>query len=272
MWKIKFLRSFTKSPKKKLYRSEREHQEKIEILRRIADNLGEFKSHLDGSDSNEHSSNSDGRLSEEDYLNLRIKEYEALRAEQRTRLDAANKLIHYNVLVIGFVIAGLIAGYRQGNMTEFNNALLTALLLIPLLSMPFTFTQWNDEIIVDNIGRYLEKVKEQITYEGDPSYWRWEEHHNSEKPVVLKITAAVRSGLFPIFALCSLIAHPLYFIHVNNGYSWKHYLIQEPLRGLLLIGDVFLIILAFSTVWGMKRRKDKRSKYYKELKIRQKFS
>src|SRR5437867_5557941 len=97
-------------------------------------------------------------LTEQDYLNLRIQEYNALRAEQRTRLDAANRLIHYNVLVIGFVIAGLLASYKHDNIQEFRNAFQTVLLMLPLLSMPFTFTQWNDEIIVDNIGRYIEKM------------------------------------------------------------------------------------------------------------------
>ena len=267
-----FLRALADRIEGKSRRDVREQLEKAEnLLQLIQSDLNSYRERIDSllaerqlteGKSNEHG------LSKQDYINLQIQEYNTLRSEQRTRLDAANRLIHYNVLVIGAVAAGLIAIYKTENMNIFPYALQNALLLLPLLSMPFTFTQWNDEIIVDDIGRYLDKMKGQITDEGDSQYWNWEKTHNLAKHPVLTITALVRSGVFPLFALCSLIAHQIY--HYDHRPSFREF-IQPPaelFKATLFIADIVLISLAIGTVIGMLVRKGKRSKYYKDLEAK----
>lgn len=200
-------------------------------------------------------------LRKQDYLTLHIQEYNALRAEQRTRLDAANRLIHYNVLVIGFVIAGLLASYKHDNINEFMSAFQTALLMLPLLSMPFTFTQWNDEIIVDNIGQYLEKMTTKITSETEVNYWEWEREHNATKPWVLQVTAIIRSGFFTFFSIASLLAYQIYFRSGILGLP-DGVLPVDRLRRILFLADLILLAIAFVTLLGMGWRKFQRGRLY----------
>jgi hypothetical protein len=269
MWVANFLRALADVIEGGARRNTRKQLEKAENLLQLISDLNSCKERMDSLIAERQLTEGEGNeygLSTQDYINLRIQEYNTLRSEQRTRLDAANRLIHYNVLVIGAIVAGLIAIYKTENMNIFPYALQNALLLLPLLSMPFTFTQWNDEIIVDDIGRYLDRMKGQITNEGDSNYWNWEKEHNLYKHTILTITAVIRSGFFPLFALCSLIAHQVY--HYDHRPSFWEFIKppSELFKATLFVADVLLIGLAISTVIGMAWRKSKRSKYYRDLK------
>jgi len=150
-----------------------------------------------------HSTEADAKIEKKE---LHIQEYLALRAEQRTRLDSANKIIHYYAVVIAALILGLLNAYRSsGNTQDFELILQNILLLLPAISMPFAFAQQNEEIIVRNIGDYFRDLKSMITYVGDSSYWQWEERHNRNKAFVLLLTSGARSVLLIAIAVLSLI-------------------------------------------------------------------
>lgn len=74
-------------------------------------------------------------------IQLHIKEYEALRAEQRTRLDSANKIIHYSALISAAFVGGIVTAY--GKIPQ--EVLRAVVLLVPAVLMPFALTQQNEE-------------------------------------------------------------------------------------------------------------------------------
>jgi hypothetical protein len=149
-----------------------------------------------------------------DIVDLCIQEYIALRAEQRTRLDSANRIIHYYAIVLAALTVGILS-LMKDNRSLFDLLFPNILLLIPLVSLPFAFAQQNEELFVRDIGDYFETIKEQITGKKDGRYWCWENHHNLtvSTSLIWKITGIFRSGLLIIFSALSLaffyaIAYP----------------------------------------------------------------
>ena len=242
MWIARFLRALAQSiDGRQRYIQTGSGETTQNLLLNMSRDLGDCKTALEAMASENQSSSIDEQLTKQDYLSLRLKEYEALRAEQRTRLDAANRLIHYNVLVIGALIAGVAASYKHDNLPEFNNAILNVFLLIPLISMPFAFTQWNDEIIVGRIGKYIGEIKEQLGVDkSDKAFWKWEDRHTSNRPPRLVITAIIRSGFFPLTAAVSLV---MYYIK-NSGFPIEGY------KQVMYIADIILIILGVAVTLG----------------------
>lgn len=198
------------------------------------------------------------QLRREDVINLCIQEYIVLRAEQRTRLDSANKIIHYYAVVIGAVIVGLLSIYKNGGEAAFLTSFHNAMLLIPLITLPFAFTQQNEEIFVRHIGDYLEGMKSQISEAGDDAYWGWEKYHNRPSPCELQLTGVFRAGLLIIFSLISLLlfgvtSHPIEWFH-NFGFLSRGFGIL-----VLLTVDCILLIMALWTAFRMAKKRRTRA-------------
>jgi hypothetical protein len=192
-------------------------------------------------------------LRPEDVINLCIQEYVALRAEQRTRLDSANRIIHYYAVVIGAVIVGLLSIYRNASETAFLSAFHNTMLLIPMITLPFAFAQQNEEIFVRHIGDYFEEMKLRISKNGDDSYWGWEKYHNQPWPYELRFTGFFRSGLLIIFSVLSL----LLFIATSDPRGWYHNLTilsRSCAVVVILIIDCILLTLALWTAFRMVRK------------------
>lgn len=235
MWIAKFLRALAQSLEgRHRYIQTGSEETTGNLLQNISRDLGDCKTALEAlASETQQVANDKKGLTEQDYLSLRLKEYEVLRAEQRTRLDAANRLIHYNVLVIGALIAGAAASYKTDGFT---NVLLNVFLVMPLISMPFAFAQWNDEIIVGRIADYInEKLKTQIGVDKDKKYWEWEKLHTSDRPPRLVITAIVRSGFFPLSATFSLVMYNI----KHHGFPDA----RDRYKQVMYIADTILIIL-----------------------------
>ncbi len=176
---------------------------------------------------------------------LHIQEYLALRAEQRGRLDSANKIIHYYAVVIAALILGLLNAYRGiDNIQSFNIMLQNILLLLPAISMPFAFAQQNEEIIVRNIGDYFRDLKGMITFMGDTSYWGWEDRHNQNKAFILLFTSGARSVLLIAMAMLSLI---IYVVDFKFKMNWW--------QGALFALDCTFVILGLVVAITMSKRR-----------------
>jgi hypothetical protein len=183
-----------------------------------------------------------------DLLSLHIEEYIALRAEQRTRLDSANKIIHYYAILIGVIIAALITVYQESK-TAFDEIFPLLLLLLPLFTIPFALTQQNEEILVRSIGSYFEKLKKKISEDGD--FWKWEEHHipkiTEYEPQL--ITSLFRASLLISFSILSLIL----FLKLYGCFPGWHNECPVTIsyQDILLIVDYFLVLLALRINIGM---------------------
>src|ERR1051325_7509324 len=147
-------------------------------------------------------------------IDLHLQEYIALRAEQRTRLDSANKIIHYYAIVLAAVVVGLVTVYKNGGEAAFNSIFPLILLSLPVITIPFVLAQQNEEIIVRNIGDYFRLIKGRISSQTDERYWTWEEYHytqlsdlNTTKSFSLKLTAFSRAGLLIFFSIMSLVVY-----------------------------------------------------------------
>jgi hypothetical protein len=184
---------------------------------------------------------------DESHLQLHIQEYIALRSEQRTRLDSANKIIHYSAIVIAALIAGLITLYKDTEAGKFDEAFKNVLLLFPLVSMPFALTQQNEEIMVRRIGDYFSEMKGKIKGYAPSEYWGWENWHNKKGLHILHITGFFRAGLLIIFSLCSMIIY-LYLIKCNLPYDYRLVLF---ILDLLLFGLASYVAIRM----GIKRLK-----------------
>jgi hypothetical protein len=184
------------------------------------------------------------KLNARDFLQLHIQEYIALRSEQRTRLDSANKIIHYSAIVIAALTAGLIALYKEVDIDKFNNAFSNVLLLFPIIALPFAFTQQNEEILVRRIGDYFSKIKEKITDSEDSGYWNWENWHDTKVSIILHMTAFFRSGLLIIFSVISVI------IYVNK-FGWP----DSTTRWWLFVVDLLLLFWAVYIAFSMANKR-----------------
>lgn len=199
----------------------------------------------------------------EDFLNLNIQEYVALRSEQRTRLDSANKIIHYSAIVLAALTAGLLTLYKDvgkdqsllgGLLTfgdnaakdQFENIFKNLLLLFPLISMPFALTQQNEEILVSRIGDYLDERRGRIAESlGDDEFWLWERWHNTHWSVALYVTAFFRSTLLIFFAALSL-----------GLYYYQFRVPDNDLRKCLFGLDLFLLgCSTFAACYMVKERR-----------------
>jgi len=205
-------------------------------------------------------------LSLDHTINLHIQEYIALRAEQRTRLDSANRIIHYYAILLAAVIVGLVNVYKNGDEGIFNSVFPIVLLSIPAITIPFVFAQQNEEIIVRNIGDYFNKIKAQISRENDNKYWNWEGHHYDRLTDIspigltsLQITAFSRAGLLIFFSMASLI---VYYFTYGISMPWtffpnvrQHWPDTRRMfyMGVLLCFDWALIIVACGIGIGMLR-------------------
>jgi hypothetical protein len=190
-------------------------------------------------------------------LELHLQEYIQLRAEQRARLDSANKIIHYYAIMLAALIAGLLTVYKTGGGEAFNSVFPVALLIIPAVTVPFVFAQQNEEMIVRNIGDYFRTIKGRITSdEADESYWTWEQYHASKltgvniKSFSLGITAVFRAGLLLFFSAFSLVAYYLTY-GWSAPWTFARYVLkhwgddrQTIYMGALLCIDWMLILIA----------------------------
>lgn len=199
-------------------------------------------------------------------LNLHVQEYIALRAEQRTRLDSANRIIHYYAILLAAVIIGLVNVYKNGEEGVFNSVFPIVLLSIPVVTIPFVFAQQNEEIIVRNIGDYFRQIKSRISNEKDDRYWKWEGYHYSQLSDIsssgvrsLQLTAFFRAGLLIFFSTASLIVYYLtcrismpwtFALDVYRGWPNSR---QAFYMGTLLFFDWVLIIVASRIGIGMLR-------------------
>lgn len=200
---------------------------------------------------------------------LRLQEYIALRAEQRTRLDGANRIIQYYVAIIAGIATGFIALFRTSASTQLGTATQASsttadyqyivgliFLCIPALTMPFALTQHNEELFVLRIGKYLEKCKEDISEKGDGRYWNWEEFHYSETTLAFTISGIFRSGLLLLFALSSFLAGVLCF-RVPRPHCTPT---ELHVRLTLIVVDAVLILCGFTTSYYLARRRRGRVK------------
>lgn len=182
------------------------------------------------------------QLAESGIVDLCIQEYVALRSEQRVRLESANKIINYYAIVIAAVIAGLLSLGKSLEVETFRWFFQNVLLLIPIITMPFAFTQQNEEIFVRHIGEYLEQLKAQISAAGDSRYWLWETYHSSKAPRRLKFTGMFRAGLLIIFSGLSLVLRildsprPRSIAHFVQSNTWP--------QNTVFVIDVILILVA----------------------------
>jgi len=149
----------------------------------------------------------DGGSIDKQIIDLCIQEYIALRSEQRTRLDSANKIINYYALVVAAAVGGLLTVYTRVDPATFKSAFQLVMLLIPLVTLPFAFTQQNEEIFVRHIGKYCDELKSQISSKVDHRYWLWEDYHNLKvsQSRMLRFTGFFRSGLLILFSVISLL-------------------------------------------------------------------
>jgi hypothetical protein len=206
-------------------------------------------------------------LRSEDVINLCVQEYVALRAEQRTRLDSANRIIHYYAVVIGAVIVGLLSIYRNASETAFLSAFHYTMLLIPMITLPFAFAQQNEEIFVRHIGDYFEEMKLCISKDGDDAYWGWESYHNRPGPRELRFTGLFRSGLLIIFSVVGL----LLFIATSHPIEWYHnftFISRSCAVASFLIIDCILLTLALWTAFRMVRKSRVKTFAFKESIVR----
>jgi hypothetical protein len=179
-------------------------------------------------------------LKKEQQIALCVQEYTNLRSEQRTRLDSANKIIHYSAIVIAAVIAGLLTLYKEVDVVKFNSAFQSVLLLFPLLTMPFALTQQNEEIIVRRIGDYFTEIKGRITKKDDTNYWHWENWHNGKGTLILLVTAFFRSGLLIIFAFLSLLIYLFQFGWPDSNIKWALFAADLVLLGTAISVAIFM--------------------------------
>ncbi len=167
-------------------------------------------------------------LKTSELLQLHIAEYNALRAEQRQRLDSQNKVIQVLTVMIAAAASAIIALKARGID---NWTISTILLIMPFLFLPFALTQQNEEMMVRRIGSYIVTLRALITESADERYWRWEAFHTSTISWPLYITGFFRQALVSIFALISLLA--------GLWIGWK----PTPGQWALCCADVLLIIL-----------------------------
>ncbi|HRI04780.1 MAG TPA: hypothetical protein PLL77_13650 [Pyrinomonadaceae bacterium] len=194
------------------------------------------------------------KIEDSDLLELHIQEYVALRAEQRTRLDSANKIINYYAIILGVIVTGLVSVYnqdlsRQEGARIFNSIFALVLLILPLITAPFAFTQQNEEIIVRSIGSYFKKLKQNIST--NPSFWGWEDYHvpkiKRDPPQFL--TSSARASLLVFFSILSWGI----FVFKYACYPWNEGCSYTPfsIRNVLLWSDLFLILLVLRISIGM---------------------
>src|ERR1022692_4855720 len=143
-----------------------------------------------------------GDLSHSDLLQLHIAEYNALRAEQRQRLDLQNKQIQYFGAIVAAAAVALIAFSHDGNRKW---ELSTFLLVLPILLLPFGLTQQNEEMMVRRLGAYLPNLKNLITSAEDHRYWEWEAFHVESTFWPLYVTGFFRQSLTSFFAAACLL-------------------------------------------------------------------
>lgn len=197
------------------------------------------------------------QLAEAGIVNLCIQEYIALRSEQRVRLESANKIINYYAIVIAAVIGGLLSLGKALEVETFRWFFQNVLLLIPIITMPFAFTQQNEEIFVRHIGAYLEQLKAQISAAGDSRYWLWETYHSSKAPPRLKFTGMFRAGLLIIFSGLSLVLRimdsprPRSIAHFVQSNTWP--------QNTVFVIDVILILIASAIGIRMAIRAQKKA-------------
>jgi hypothetical protein len=194
---------------------------------------------------------------DEQVIALCIQEYIALRSEQRTRLDSANKIINYYALIVAAAIGGLLTVYTRADPATFKSAFQLVLLLIPLVTLPFAFTQQNEEIFVRHIGKYCDELKAQISSKTDRSYWRWEDYHNrtlSYSPM-LRFTGFFRSGLLIIFSIISLLLLMIsnYLIgELVSPFEWcRRVNIPSPQFAIGLLTTIDWLLIAAASVIGI---------------------
>lgn len=173
-------------------------------------------------------------------MQFHLKEYEALRAEQRTRLDSANKIIHYSALITAAFIGGMVTAYGRVPI----DVLRVLLLLMPAVLMPFALTQQNEEIMVRKIGEYFDRLRERIDPAGQYVFWEWERDHNSDERPATLITGFFRSGLLLILSALGLC------IYVGV-WGWP----VTILRRTLFTVDTALVALGTSVAIAMVRRR-----------------
>jgi hypothetical protein len=187
-------------------------------------------------------------LDAKDKLNLHLQEYAALRAEQRTRLDSANKIIHYSAVVLAAVVVGLLSLYKTAEHAVFMGTFRVVLLLVPVVILPFAFTQQNEEIFVRHIGNYLNELKNKITSNQDPCYWTWETFHAEKQPRVLIVTGFFRASLLIIFSVLAQVSYYGFFGLPSSPQAWFQRLqslsmLERTLGGLQSL-DLVLNLLA----------------------------
>jgi len=196
-------------------------------------------------------------LGENHMIDLSIQEYIALRAEQRTRLDSANKIIHYYTVVLGAVIVGLLSMFKNDNPTLFIPVFHYTMLLVPLVTLPFAFTQQNEELFVRHIGKYFDEMKSQLSSREGLRFWGWEDFHNESIPREMRITGVFRAGLLIFFAALSLIlfaltSHPLEWLDNVRLFS------ASSGAALLFVLDCLLLTTALWTARKMAKRAKQR--------------
>ena len=171
-----------------------------------------------------------------------LKEYEALRAEQRTRLDSANKIIHYSAVITAAFIGGTLTAYGRVPI----NVLRVFLLLMPAVLMPFALTQQNEEIMVRKIGEYFDRLRDSIDPAGEYVFWEWERNHNSDERPATLVTGFFRSGLLLIlsaFGLC---------VYVGT-WGWPITILR---RTLFAVDGAFVALGTSVAIAMMRRRRE----------------
>ncbi len=183
-------------------------------------------------------------LNQADLLQLHIAEYNALRAEQRQRLDLQARQIQYFGAIVAAAAVAIFTLWDNGNHRLEAS---TFLLALPILLSPFALSQQNEEMMVRRIGAYLPTLKGLISTAEDGRYWQWEIFHVSEKSWPLKITGFFRQSLVSFFALASL--------GVGLWIGWK----STPLQWLLSSADLVLIVLNSYVGYAMLSRENRKS-------------
>jgi hypothetical protein len=106
---------------------------------------------------------------------------------------------------------------KEGAADRFNSVFEYVLLLIPLVTLPFAFTQQNEEIIVRQIGEHLGHLKKEF---GDASVRDWEQFHGSTRSVTLLFTSAFRASLLIIFSFLSFVFAFIRPLLLGEGLAW----------------------------------------------------
>ena len=195
-------------------------------------------------------------------IDLCIEEYVALRSEQRTRLDLANKIINYYALVLAAAIGGLLTLHTRVDPDTFRSVFQLVLLFIPLVTLPFAFTQQNEEIFVRHIGKYCDELKSHISSNTDRCYWQWEDYHNRTltRSRLMRFTGFFRSGLLIFFSLVSLLISYAVAGEVITPVQWWRSVTIPSYQfalGLLLAIDWLLILAAAIVGYIMSRASSK---------------